>query len=321
MKVSIVIPVFNRSDVLSFCLESIFNSSFKDFEVVVVDDNSSENIKKICNNFKCRYFRFDIKKGASSARNFGVSKSKGKYILFTNADCFFYKDTIKRLIYSIEHNKCDAVVGYYSVHPLYKNFYSKYKNYFILNSHNQKVNINWFWTACGLIKRDAFLKVRGFSLEYKGATVEDIDLGYRLTEKHNRIILEKKAKVQHMHKYTLISVLGNDLRKSKDWAYLLLKSKIKSKHKNTSITNYMNVIIPLLGAVIIISALNNHMIATLLMPVLITSFFVNFDFVNIIYKREGIFFLIMALFFLNINFLIVGLGALSGVIKFVKTLK
>jgi glycosyltransferase involved in cell wall biosynthesis len=92
MLFSIVIPTYNRADLLPFTLESILEQTFFDFEVVVVDDGSKDNTEKIMVPYladpRIRYFKIDnSERGA--ARNFGVSVSKGEYITFLDSDDIF----------------------------------------------------------------------------------------------------------------------------------------------------------------------------------------------------------------------------------------
>lgn len=93
--ISIIIPVYNHAKKLSKCLDSILRQSYREFEVVVVDDGSTDNIQAILDKyasifasegleFKAIYH--EINKGASAARNKGFLESKGEYVIFLDAD-------------------------------------------------------------------------------------------------------------------------------------------------------------------------------------------------------------------------------------------
>src|SRR3989339_227825 len=87
--ISVVIPTYNRSKSLKMCLQSLKKQSFKDFEVIVVDDGSTDDTKKSFDSISSSRFRY-IKKengGQSSARNLGVKESVGDIIAFTDDDC------------------------------------------------------------------------------------------------------------------------------------------------------------------------------------------------------------------------------------------
>jgi len=88
MKFSIIIPTYNRASVIKKTLQSVLNQSFDDFEVIVVDDGSTDNTKEIVDTINSNkinyYYKENGERGA--ARNFGVLKAKGKYISFLDSD-------------------------------------------------------------------------------------------------------------------------------------------------------------------------------------------------------------------------------------------
>ena len=90
MKLSIVIPVYNAIDYLSDCLESILEQDFQDYEIVLVDDGSTDGSEKLCDEYADRYNSLCVvhqnNGGASSARNTGIRAAKGDYIHFVDSD-------------------------------------------------------------------------------------------------------------------------------------------------------------------------------------------------------------------------------------------
>lgn len=89
-QISVIIPVYNAEKTLNRCLNSIIAQDFKDFEVLLVDDGSTDDSGKICDEYAAKDDRFKVfhKKngGASSARNIGLDNAKGEYITFCDAD-------------------------------------------------------------------------------------------------------------------------------------------------------------------------------------------------------------------------------------------
>lgn len=89
-KVSIIVPVYNRASSIRFCLESLYAMHYRDFEVIVVDDGSSDDSPYICQEFcnthpQFRYIRQD-NGGVSNARNHGIREAAGKWITFVDSD-------------------------------------------------------------------------------------------------------------------------------------------------------------------------------------------------------------------------------------------
>ena len=82
---SIIIPVYNVQEYLERCLSSVINQSFKNIEIILVDDGSTDESLKICNHFtKYNFVKLITKEngGLSSARNYGLDNSHGEYIIF-----------------------------------------------------------------------------------------------------------------------------------------------------------------------------------------------------------------------------------------------
>lgn len=92
MRLSIIIPIYNRENTLARCLNSILSMKMNDYEVLMVDDGSTDGSGDICKKYERLDSRFHYyhKKngGVSSARNFGITKSSGLWITFVDSDDF-----------------------------------------------------------------------------------------------------------------------------------------------------------------------------------------------------------------------------------------
>jgi glycosyltransferase involved in cell wall biosynthesis len=114
MILSIIIPVYNVEKVLSRCVESILNQTFKYFELILVDDGSQDNSNNICDYYAkldCRVRVIHKENGgASSARNSGLKVASGRYIQFVDADDYLEPNMCGVLINNIEINKSDLVI-------------------------------------------------------------------------------------------------------------------------------------------------------------------------------------------------------------------
>ena len=85
--VSIIIPTYNREKYLEEAILSIINQTYKNFEILVIDDGSKENYaERICNKYNNCTYLYKKNGGVSSARNFGIKKSKGDFIAFLDDD-------------------------------------------------------------------------------------------------------------------------------------------------------------------------------------------------------------------------------------------
>lgn len=91
---SIVLPTFNRSKFLAKAIQSVLDQSFDNFELIVVDDGSTDNTSEVVARFtdqRIRYF-FKVNEERSIARNYGIDRAKGRYINFLDSDDFFYPE-------------------------------------------------------------------------------------------------------------------------------------------------------------------------------------------------------------------------------------
>ena len=106
-KFSIIIPVYNVEKYIKKCLDSVFEQSFKDYEVIVVNDGTKDNSMDIVKKYDLTIVN-QKNQGLSAARNAGLDKAKGQYILFLDSDDYIEKDLLKELNKSLE-NKPDVV--------------------------------------------------------------------------------------------------------------------------------------------------------------------------------------------------------------------
>ena len=102
MKFSIVIPVYNVKEYLDECITSVLNQTFKDFEIILVDDGSLDGSENICDLYSKKYpetcFTYHrTNHGVLLSREFGVKKAKGDVILFLDSDDSLRKDTLEIL--------------------------------------------------------------------------------------------------------------------------------------------------------------------------------------------------------------------------------
>ncbi len=104
MKFSIIVPVYNVEKYVKRCLDSIFNQTYKDFEVIVVNDGSTDKSMDIVKKYKDVKIINEENRGLSHARNNGVKNARGDYILFVDSDDYINKDLLKELNKSLNNN-------------------------------------------------------------------------------------------------------------------------------------------------------------------------------------------------------------------------
>ena len=98
MLLSIIIPIKNRAHIISDTLDSLNSDKFEDTEIIVVDNNSNDNLNDILNNYKnVKYIKNDIDRERSYSRNIGIKNANGNYITFLDSDDLLDSDFLSYL--------------------------------------------------------------------------------------------------------------------------------------------------------------------------------------------------------------------------------
>ena len=110
-KVSIIIPVYNAEEYVHRSINSCINQTYKNLEIIVINDGSTDKSENIILKYKDARIVYISKKnsGVSDTRNLGLNKATGKYIMFLDADDWFYEDAVEKMLSIIKTEKVDAV--------------------------------------------------------------------------------------------------------------------------------------------------------------------------------------------------------------------
>lgn len=185
---SVVIPSFNRQIELNDCLEKLSHQTFKEFEVIVVDDCSKKPVEIIDNmGLDICLFRNAENKGAAQSRNIGVSKAKAEWIVFLDDDDTFENDKLE-VIYNIVNNNIDINFIYHPAkcHMVYQKF--TYVTSPEVKVENITLQRSLLANQIGgmpmiSIKKELFLSVDGLSTEIKA--LEDYEFLLKLIKSNN----------------------------------------------------------------------------------------------------------------------------------------
>jgi glycosyltransferase involved in cell wall biosynthesis len=159
--ISIIVPVFNAEKYLKECIESIVNQDFSNFEIILIDDGSTDNSPAICDYYSEKFENVQvvhqINIGVSSARQNGVNISKGDWVIFVDSDDIVSKNMCNLIKSSI----CDADVIMFSENFKKNEFYSGSKGEFVkailgLDTNNTLSKSSLF-SVCSKVYRKDFL--------------------------------------------------------------------------------------------------------------------------------------------------------------------
>ena len=160
--VSIIIPVYNSQDYLKKCLDSVLCQTYKNIEVILVDDGSTDCSGTICDDFHQRDQRVKVfhreNSGASLARKFGLSVAKGQYIQFVDSDDWIKADMTEKLICSAEEN--NSGIAWCDVEMVEKDRTYDFKIQFDSSSIEMLKSLYWGrisgWLVNKIIRADLF---------------------------------------------------------------------------------------------------------------------------------------------------------------------
>ncbi len=187
--ISLVIPAFNEEKFLERTLQSVLGQEYNNFELIVVDNNSSDKTSRIAKNFGAKVV-FEPNQGVGWARQKGFFEAKGEIVVTTDADTILPADWLSRIVEEFKKDK--NLVGFGGLYALFSGpilariavFYLAHFAWFIM----RMLCGSWSLPGANLaVKKEAFLRIGGFNLELD--CYEDADLSSRLA-KIGKVVLD-----------------------------------------------------------------------------------------------------------------------------------
>lgn len=183
-EISVIVPVYNAELHIEGTIKSLQDQTFRDIEIILVNDGSKDNSKKICEDYAIRDERILVVNkengGLADARNAGMKVANGKYIMFLDADDLFEVDSCENMYLAIEKSRADYVIGNYQMMEengtKWKNPAFDVKTYqeFILDRHDyQKSFFVMNSTAWNKIYNAQFLKENDITFKVPSPSEDD----------------------------------------------------------------------------------------------------------------------------------------------------
>lgn len=244
--VTIIIPSYNRANLIHYTLDSVQAQKYKNWECLVIDDGSTDKTIDIIKKYQQKdprfisYYRKKLPKGAPTCRNIGLEKSRGKYIIFLDSDDILFPHALENRIRFLEHNQnldfcvSDGLRGEYPIKSTHKYLYiSTYKSKEVLKEF---FNFSIPWNTLNPTYKTNSLKLKNIFWDPNIKGFQDIDF-------HIQIIL-------HQLKFDYVNNepdclwtshnkgnIGLDLYKNnthyEQKLYILNKYKNLNKHKKS----------------------------------------------------------------------------------------
>lgn len=183
--VSVLIPLYNGSEFLDEAITSVLKSTYKNFEIILVDDGSTDTSKLKCHRYARRFknihfFSFKKNKGMTRCLNFGVKKAKGKYIARINQDDILLPHRLEKQVEFLEKNPEYVIVG--STIQLFTAENPKYDQ-LIFPKTDEQIRSQWmifspYSDPSVMYRKDAWMQTEGYSQYYWPA--DDVHMWYQL---------------------------------------------------------------------------------------------------------------------------------------------
>lgn len=239
-KISVIVIVYNEERYIEGCIKSILNQSFKNFELIIVDDCSTDNTFNIVNRFKdIRIVKIRNKKNynVAKARNIGLKAARGDLVFFTDADCVADRDWLKS---GLEQFKNKAVIGVSGLtYYVTKNYKPAIRD---IVRGEQKDDI---YATCNMAyRRDTMQKLHGFNESRYDTAYEDGDLALR-ARKLGKIVCFKGMKVLHQKKEYSIGILFKRAKWVKYKVRIIKDNYFFPKWRTFDFTRKRKVVLPL----------------------------------------------------------------------------
>lgn len=314
--VSVVIPAYNRQRTIEKSLKAVKDSSYQDYELIVVDCGSQDETCSIAKEYADRVIELHGKPSKSNARTSGIRVAKGEIIVNIDSDVIIRPDTLARIasFFSI-HQEVDALTGLLSKEHPNSNFFSQYKNlymHYIFRRLPERVT--FLYGSIHAVRRGT---AQPYDAGFKVA--DDTALGQKLFSYGKKIAFLKDLEVVHLKRYNLFSFIKNDFQVPYDWAKIFLKyrgwrqlGRNKTGFAHSSKRQLLSVILAPTIFLTILLASFDHSFIPLVLPLIFIWFFINFGFLAYLTRERNPFFGLLASFVTFLDNIVMASGILCG---------
>ncbi len=224
IKVSVIIPFYDRVDWLKEAVDSVLNQSFRSFEVIVINDGSKEDISSFCDEYQHKIiYKWKENGGAATARNLGIDIAKGEYIAFLDSDDIWDSHKLKRQVELMDGSKAIWSHSYWAYfisddpENLRKTFGSETQN----NNYPGSLASMNIATPCVMIRTDFLKEKKHFRFHESMRFGQDTYLWLLLSAKQDILCIpEVLCKVRHRGSNTARKARAHIQTRALIWKYL-----------------------------------------------------------------------------------------------------
>jgi len=224
VKVSVIIPAYNAEKYIHEAIDSVLNQTFKDFEIIVIDDESTDNTSKILESYgnKIRW-KSQENKGSASAQNEGIKMANGEYIAYIDADDIYLPERIETQVKHLDEH--------HDVGLVYTDFYQIDENGKITGTAKSQpfddlllLQANYIGKSTVMHRRECLNEVGLFDESFTNYE-NDWEMWVRISEKFGMVYIDKPLTKYRLHGGSLLSTRqtkGHDIYYS--WTKIIKKT-------------------------------------------------------------------------------------------------
>jgi glycosyltransferase involved in cell wall biosynthesis len=238
-KVSVIIPTYNRKNMIGDAIQSVLNQTHRNFEIIIIDDASDDNTEEVVKSFndvRIKYILHKENKGGSAARNTGIKKARGKFIAFLDSDDWWHPKKLELQLLKMQTSRINPDLVYTGIKQvnndgeLIKEILPKFRG----NILNELLNQNVVGTTSSVcLKKEIFGNIGLFDENLPSR--QDIDFWIRAAGKYTFDYVKTPLVYQRIHKNRITESL--DL-KIKGRLLLLYKIYDHLKKDNKKLSKY-----------------------------------------------------------------------------------
>lgn len=206
--ISVIVPIYNVEKYINKCVDSIINQTYKNIEIILVDDGSTDNCYNICDEYKKKDNRIKVihqeNSGLSEARNAGIKMAKGEYLAFVDGDDYILEDMLEYLYKLLKETNSEISVCNFI------RYWNEDKKLIDYNINRERIVIKREQALKEILKND-LLKSFAWNKLYKkslfknvrypkGMKMEDVATTYKLISNSEKIVIGKDAKYYYVQR-------------------------------------------------------------------------------------------------------------------------
>ena len=318
--ISIIVPAFNSENTIERCLRAIRESAYKDYEVIVVDDGSTDSTRAIAEKYADKVISLPENGGRSRARSAGIKIAQGAIIINLDSDVLIKHNSLALINdYLSHHEDVDAVTGILSKECPFTNFSSQFRNLYMNYTFQRLPERITFLSGAMYAIRSRVAKLADPEYKY-GA---DTAFGQKLFMCGKKISFLKDLEVTHLHEIHFFPLLKRVFLTSFYWTKIFMKykgweqlGKHKTGYAHASIEQIANVAIAPMIILTGLIALFHHSFGPLILFLICVWFFLNFRFFIFLKKERGLIFSGLSMLIYFLKDIIMAFGIMWGFISY-----